>query len=105
MECTKESERSITEAALTEAFRKMDVEAHKVQGFFGQGHSMHSAARKVAPRWLQQWDDDRRWIIQFSQGFDGFICLAKAFGYSKDEVLDLLTAYRLRFDGSITQEE
>lgn len=88
---------------LTEIFRKMDQSIKpRLLGGFGEGHSMHSDAKSAAPEWLQRWDDDNRWLICFTQGLEGLLVMAEAFGHSREEFLRILMGYR---DGHSAPEE
>lgn len=78
---------------LLQAFVSMDAEVGRFHSTFGQGHAMHDAARAVAPEWLRRWDDDKQWLICFTQGYHGLITMGKAFGLSKDELLASMKPY------------
>lgn len=84
------------EIYMEEIFRPID---DKVRGFsgFNQGHSMQSVARNVAPVWLRKWDDNHRWLICFVQGWSGLIVMAKAFGWTKERLLNDLIYYESHF--------
>lgn len=81
------------EDKLRQAFVSMDAEVSRFRPSWGQGHAMHDAARAVAPEWLRRWDDDKRWIICFTQGYRGLVNMAEAFGLSKDELLTSIRTY------------
>lgn len=82
------------ESHMEEVFRPMNREVNKYGWTFGQGHGMHADALKVAPTWLQKWDDKHRWSLCFTQGWKGLVILAKAFGWSKETLLDDLIYYK-----------
>jgi hypothetical protein len=89
------------EAHMLEIFRLMDnaVQQYRlVLDGFDQGHAMHAAARKVAPKWLQAWDDKHRWLICFAQGWKGLVSMAKEFRWSKEMLLDDLIYYESLHD-------
>ena len=87
-----ESNHTTLETELQQAFVAMDIEVERSRGW-GQGYGMHDDARAVAPEWLRRWDDEKRWIICFTQGFSGLVLMAGAFGLSKDELLASMEPY------------
>lgn len=84
------------EAHMVEIFRPMDNAVESCRGSLGgfdQGYPMHEAARELAPPWLRAWDDKHRWCICFTQGWNGLVILAEAFGWTKEMLLDDLMYY------------
>ena len=81
------------EAELIQALVSLDAAVVCLRSSLGQVHAMHGAARAVAPEWLRRWDDDKRWLICFTQGYRGLVVFAQAFGLSKDELLASMKPY------------
>ena len=104
---------------LEQAFRIMQSAQHPRTWTHGQGPSMHAESLAAAPRWLQKWDQDKRWMIQFSMDYEGWLVFANAFGLSKENVWDIMEVYKndwpdeterldefnQRFDLNLTLEE
>lgn len=84
------------EEHMKEVFRPMEHALNRYRGgmgTFGQGPSMHADARKAAPEWLQKWDDKHRWLICFTQGWEGLVSMASAFNWEKSMLLADLIYY------------
>lgn len=75
-------------------FRPMESAVAQYSWTFGRGPDMHDDARAAAPEWLRKWDDDHRWLICFTQGWRGLVIMAKAFGWTKESLLDDLIHYK-----------
>lgn len=90
------------EAEMRELFIPMELATDRLRyggiGGFGQGYSMHDKAREAAPEWLVKWDDSRRWLICFTQGWSGLVTMAEAFGWPKERLLDDLAVFAARSD-------
>lgn len=93
-----EMSREEMEQEMVRVFQPMDAAADEYRrgplDGFGQGYSMQADAYAAAPEWLQAWDDKHRWLICFTQGWEGLVRLAKAFGWSKEKLLDDLIYYK-----------
>lgn len=63
---------------------------------FGKGHDMQEAACKAAPEWLKNWNSNRRWSCCFTQGWEGLVAMARAFGWSQETLLADLNYYYCR---------
>jgi hypothetical protein len=86
------------ELHIKEIFVSLDCAANKERRGFAPGFMMQEAAYKVAPKWLQKWDDDNRWVICLTNGWERLVIMARAFGWSKEKLLNSLISYKNEFE-------